>query len=186
MGGVKISATQGANQSEHTVNEADARDVMFQLTKNPEHLKHLLGLNSQWSAIVRDFSTSGSLDDSKVASFASQMPEEVVRERYRTAVISANEMFFHAIGLIRVAIEQGTRARRAVSQRAVTARLSKSPKAAVMTAIKADWTARKESGERINATQFAKQLSAKHHGMVTVEAIKNAQTKWSKAYHPAR
>jgi hypothetical protein len=57
------------------------------------------------------------------------------------------------------------------------------PKRAAMKAIHDEWLATKQKGEKFSATAFARGM-AKKHSEVTVEAIKNAQTRWSKHYPP--
>jgi hypothetical protein len=74
-------------------------------------------------------------------------------------------------------------ARKAANARIV---LDKSGKAAVMAAIRAEWTLRKQRGERFKAVAFAIEMHSKPaFRVVTLEAIKNAQTRWNKEYHPA-
>jgi hypothetical protein len=55
-----------------------------------------------------------------------------------------------------------------------------------MAAIRAEWTLRKQRGERFKAVAFAIEMHSKPaFRVVTLEAIKNAQTRWNKEYHPA-
>lgn len=62
----------------------------------------------------------------------------------------------------------------------------KDGKVAVMNKIRDKWIERKGSGMRFSATAFAHEMHKKFRGVVTVEAIKNAQTRWTREYHPAR
>ena len=62
----------------------------------------------------------------------------------------------------------------------------KSGKHAVMSAIQTEWKSRKDGGQKFSATAFAKDMAKLHKDAVTAEAIKNAQTKWNKEYHPTR
>jgi len=61
----------------------------------------------------------------------------------------------------------------------------KSGKHAVMKSIQEEWKRRKDAGLKFTATAFAKEMARHHKDVVTVERIKNAQTKWNKEYHPA-
>lgn len=58
-------------------------------------------------------------------------------------------------------------------------------KFAAMDAIKSEWKRRKDAGQKFKAIEFAREMAKAHSDVVTVEAIKNAQTRWNKEYHPA-
>ncbi len=58
-------------------------------------------------------------------------------------------------------------------------------KHAVMISIQNEWTRRKDAGQKFKAVEFAREMAKEHKDVVTVEAIKNAQTRWNKQYHPA-
>lgn len=75
--------------------------------------------------------------------------------------------------------------RRDTAKRLAAERWKRDPKGQVMESIKIEWKKRKDAGQRINATRFAKDMAREHRDAVTIEAIKNAQTRWNKEYHPA-
>ena len=57
-------------------------------------------------------------------------------------------------------------------------------KSKAMEAIRSEWKRRKDAGQRFTAVSFAREMARKNQA-VTLEAIKNAQTRWNKEYHPA-
>ena len=75
------------------------------------------------------------------------------------------------------------RARAAALQRVS---LDKDGKAAAMAAIRAEWKKRKDAGLKFKAVEFAREMHRRpEFRIVTLEAIKNAQTRWGREYHPA-
>lgn len=65
-------------------------------------------------------------------------------------------------------------------------RWANDPKKATMNEIEDEWWKRKDDGLRFTAVSFAREMAKKHEDAVTVEAIKNAQTRWNKEYRPPR
>jgi hypothetical protein len=78
-----------------------------------------------------------------------------------------------------------TRAKNAT--KAALAKISKDAdgKHSAMAEIHDEWKSRKAVGARFKAIDFAREMHKRHRGAVTLEAIKNAQTRWNKEYHPA-
>ncbi|MUV14688.1 hypothetical protein [Noviluteimonas gilva] len=96
----------------------------------------------------------------------------------------ADEARVLAIALVERRKSAATKAAR----KAVAAKLQKDAggKLRVMAEIQSEWVRRRNAGTRLNATTFAKEMNVRYGGVVTVEGIKNAQTRWAKAYHPSR
>ena len=78
------------------------------------------------------------------------------------------------------------KARANLATKAALAKLLKDAKGQhrAMSSIFVEWKARKNAGLRFSATAFAHEMHLSHKQAVTVEAIKNAQTRWAKTYRP--
>lgn len=86
------------------------------------------------------------------------------------------------ISVLMESVEDGGReARSQLARFAVAKRLADDPKAKAMEQIREEWLRRMNAGKRFKAVEFAREMARKHHDIVTVETIKNAQTRWLKA-----
>ena len=106
------------------------------------------------------------------------------RQALRRAAELLGESFKLNMVLFDAAIGREAEVRRETGRIAAKRRVANSPKSAVMARIQAEWLSRRQQGIRVRPKDFAHEMNTRFAGAVTVESIRNAMTKWAKAFHP--
>lgn len=86
--------------------------------------------------------------------------------------------------LLDAAARRGLEVRQKSGRKGARRRVANDPKAQVMEKIRAEWIGRRRRGLKVTPKIFAHEMHLQFQGLVAVESIRNALTRWAKEFHP--